>query len=97
MQPVQLTSQADVRTDVPARYAKQLGSHLGHKLPVQVAGDTTRIIFPSGDCLLVPGDGVLQMRATAPSEEALTRIEEVVGRHLEKFGARAGLVVNWVR
>lgn len=97
MNPGPLTSRADVRTEAPARYAKQLTAHLGRKLRVQPEEEGTRIIFPEGDCLMVVADGVLRLRAAATSTRALAHVEEVVGRHLERFGARAGLVVTWVR
>lgn len=91
------TSRADVATDAPARYAKQLGSHLGRRLTVVNEDSATRILFDGGECRLVCGDNALHMYASGSSEEVLDRIEDVVGRHLERFGARAGLVVNWVR
>ena len=36
---ITLTSHADVRTDAPARYAKQLVSHLGRKAPFTEEAD----------------------------------------------------------
>lgn len=93
-----LTSRADVATDTPERYAKQLASHLGRKLEIQEDDGGTRVIFPDGgDCLMTSDDGVLELRAQAQDTAELDHVEDVVGRHLEKFGTRAGLVVTWVR
>lgn len=91
------TSSADVDTDSPARYAKQLASHLGRKLAVREEGEDRVLDFRTGSCLLHPADGVLELRAEADSEEGLTRIEEVVGSHLERFGQKRALSVTWVR
>ncbi|GAA1911028.1 hypothetical protein GCM10009716_21150 [Streptomyces sodiiphilus] len=42
-------------------------------------------------------EGDLELRSRAVDRETLDRVEGVVGRHLEKFGARADLVVAWER
>ena len=95
------TSRADVTTDAPERYAKQLASHLGRRLAVEQEGAATRLVFEveggAAHCLLTPGAGVLVLEARAPDEEALARVEDVVGRHLERFGQRSELVVRWQR
>ncbi|MGR6963169.1 DUF2218 domain-containing protein [Geodermatophilus sp. URMC 61] len=93
-----LTSRADVRTDAPARYAKQLISHLGRKAPFteDADGGWTTIVGNARARILV-GDDVLSLRAEAPDVETLNRIEHALGSHLERFGARAGLAVTWRR
>jgi hypothetical protein len=93
-----LSSRADVPTDAPARYAKQLVSHLGRKVPFteDAEGTWTTVIGDARGRITV-GDGVLGLRAEAPEEEALARVEHVLGSHLERFGARAGLTVTWHR
>ena len=55
----------------------------------------TRIAFDTGDCLMTTGSGVLELAARAVDDGALAQVEDVVGRHLEKFGTRAGLSVDW--
>ncbi|MBX6391138.1 MAG: DUF2218 domain-containing protein [Frankia sp.] len=93
------TSRADVSTEAPARYAKQLASHLGRRAEVREEGDgAVRLLFGNGgSCLLTSGDGVLTLAADAATTTALGEVEEVVGRHLERFGQRAGLTVTWHR
>lgn len=92
-----LTSDADVSTDAPDRYAKQLASHLGRKLEIVEEGAGTRIVFPDGHCLMTSSPGSLELASAAVDQPTLERVEDVVGRHLEKFGARAELVVEWER
>jgi hypothetical protein len=91
------TASADVVTDAPARYAKQLASHLGRRAEVREESDGTRLVLGTSSCLLVVGDGVLTLRAEADSTEDLDRVTDVVGSHLERFGQRNELVVAWQR
>lgn len=91
------TSRAVVGTDSPERYAKQLASHLGRNLTVTEEDAGTRIAFEAGDCLMTSDPGALVLSARAADEATLDTIEDVVGRHLEKFGARAELTVDWER
>lgn len=92
-----LTAHASVVTDAPARYAKQLASHLGRKAEVRDEADGVRIVLPIGSCLLVPADGTLELSAQAQGQEELDRVTDVVGSHLERFGQRNELVVSWTR
>lgn len=95
-----LTSSAVVATDAPARYAKQLLSHLGRKNtvePLDGAPDGGRLVFAYGTAELRPDAGSLRMDAAAPDLEGLAHVEDVLARHLERFGARAELAVRWER
>ena len=93
-----LTSRADVATDAPARYAKQLISHLGRKVPFTEDGDGAwSLAIDDARGRIVVGDGVLALHVEAPDEEMLGRLEHAFGNHLERFGARAGLSVDWHR
>ncbi len=93
-----LSSRADVPTDAPARYAKQLVSHLGRKVLFTEDSDgaCTTIVRDARGRIVV-GDDVLTLRAEAPAVETLSRIVHALGGHLERFGARAGLTVTWHR
>jgi hypothetical protein len=95
-----LSSLAAVDTDTPARYAKQLLSHLGRKATVESVDDAPeggRLVFAYGSATMRPADGQLFVEALAPDEEGLAHVEDVVARHLERFGARTGLQVRWQR
>ncbi len=95
-----LTSSAVVATESPARYAKQLLSHLGRKNtvePLDGDADGGRLVFAYGVATLRPQGEQLLLDATAPDEEGLAHVEDVIKRHLERFGARNELVVDWAR
>ena len=90
-----LTARADVRTEAPERYAKQLVSHLGHRVEFTTEGTTSTATIGTGTGIVEVGDGVLTLRAEGPDAEALDRVQDVLGRHLERFGQREGLTVVW--
>jgi len=93
--PEPVTAIASVATEAPQRYAKQLAAHLGRRLDVQEDDDGTRIVFGTGHCQLTLRPGVLELRATAESSDALEQVKDVIGRHLERFGQRNELQVTW--
>ena len=95
-----LTSVAVVTTDAAARYAKQLLSHVGRKAtvePVEDEHDGGRLVFSYGTGTLRAREGRLVMEASAGDAESLAHVEDVLGRHLERFGARHRLRVTWQR
>ena len=93
--PGALTARADVATDAPARYAKQLVAHLGRRLTWTTEGDTSTAQIGEATGIVVVGDGVLTLLAEAPDAESLARVQDVLGRHLERFGQRNELAVTW--
>jgi hypothetical protein len=93
--PDSLTSRADVPTDAPERYAKQLVSHLGRKVEFAIDGPTSPAPIAGGTGVIEVGDGVITLLAKAPDAETLDRVQDVLGRHLERFGQRNELTVVW--
>jgi len=92
-----VSSRADVRTDAPARYAKQLVSHLGRKVAfVEDRGAWTARV-PGSVLRIAVGDGVLVLEAEAGDLDSLARVEHALGNHLERFGRRDELAVSWQR
>ena len=92
-----LSSRADVVTDVPARYAKQLVSHLGRKVEFVQDGSSWTAHVAGSVARITVGDGVLVLQAEAPDDEGLARLEGALGNHLERFGQRRELTVAWRR
>jgi uncharacterized protein len=95
-----LRSKAVVATDAPERYAKQLLAHLGRKNTVETIGGEPqggRLVFAYGTGTVRPEDNHLVLEAAAEDVESLAHVEDVLGRHLERFGARRELVVTWQR
>jgi len=103
-QPV--TSTAVVSTDRGGRYAKQLAAHLGRRLETSWDESLNEgtVDLTGGRCdLRADGTSLCLSAHTDPSltpaagTELLGRIEDVVGRHLVRFGTRDELVGEWQR
>jgi hypothetical protein len=90
-------SRADVVTATPARYAKQLVSHLGRRVEWTTKGDTSTASWGTAVGQVVVGEGVLTLIASGPDAEEVAHVEDVLARHLERFGQRNELSVTWVR
>ena len=89
-------SSADVAIDRPERYGKQLASHLGHKVAVADLDNGWALTIGEGTGRILPGDEILRLEAEADNAELLTRIQDVLERHLRKFATKAGeLEVSW--
>ena len=92
----QPASTAHVATDRAGRYGKQLVSHLSRRS--EGAWDdkagTGWIDFGESRAELTAAADALDIRLDA-TPERLAAMEDVVGRHLVRFGARDELVVRW--
>lgn len=91
-------TRAQVTTVRPARYGKQLTNHLGRKLGGEWddSTETGWVVLGEGRLGLTAADDVLLLELDAPAAD-LPRLEDVVGRHLVRFGARDDLVCAWTR
>ena len=98
-----LISVATVPTERAARYGKQLGSHMGHKITGswdEEAGNGYLLFDREGpvlgrfDVIASASDLRLELR-TEP--ERADRLEFIVGIHLARFGARDSLAISWER
>lgn len=93
-----LRAGAVVATDAGARYAKQLLAHLGRKNtvePIEGVPDGGRIRFAYGVATVRPDRDGIVLVAEAPDAASLARVQDVLRRHLERFGARRGIAVTW--
>lgn len=98
------SSTARVATDRPGRYGKQLASHFSRKLTTEWDSEEDRghISFKgevegrTGEIEMIAGDGVLLLQLEAP-EEYIGTLEDIIGRHLVRFGAKDELVCAWTR
>ncbi|KJY33709.1 DUF2218 domain-containing protein [Streptomyces sp. NRRL S-495] len=91
-------SEARVTTDRSARYAKQLAAHMGRKIKADWSEETGHgtLVFGAGTATLEATPDALLLAVEGETEN-LPGLEDVVGRHLVRFGARDELVVEWRR
>jgi uncharacterized protein len=88
-------SRANVATERPAPYMRQLCKHFGHKNDADFGDSSAWIRFPYGLCEMEVGDGALLITVSAEKTEDCERLEGVIGSHLERFGRRDALSVSW--
>lgn len=91
---------AVVATDRPARYIKQLGSHMGRKLGTAELPDGLRLTFNRDGIFRGYGDlreaeGALIMEVRAENDELAAGLADVLDRHMVRFGERDELVVTF--
>ena len=92
-------SQAVVGTDRPHRYGKQLVAHMSRKHGGEWDADAGSgwIQLEGGRATVAAEEGSLRLRVLAATDDALPVLEDVVGRHLVRFGERDELSVTWER
>lgn len=90
-----VTSHAEVLTDKPVPYMRQLCKHFGHKNEAFFDADSGYIVLDAGRCDLKADDGRLHLSLTALDADGDERLRHVIGIHLERFGRADGLSVDW--
>lgn len=92
-----MRSIASVPTQRPARYGKQLVSHMGRKIKGLWDGESGQLDFNGGgDVRLSSQDDSLTLELSCEESE-VDRLEYIVGVHLARFGSKDGLSVAWKR
>ena len=86
-----------IRSDRASSYLQQLCKHFSHRIEVEFDAEHGRISFDFGRCELAAENDALTLSASADDQEALQRVENVVGSHLERFAFREKLEIAWVR
>ena len=91
-----------VSTDRPARYIKQLGSHMGRKISTEEIPGGLRLIFNRdgifrgyGDLVADDANHALIMEVRAEDDKKAQSLAGVLERHLVRFGEREELVVEF--
>ena len=91
------SSRADVATERPERYAKQLVSHLGHKLEFTKNGATATAIVAGTVASITTKEDVLVLEVNGTDPEGVARAEDALASHLVRFGDKDELAVSWQR
>jgi uncharacterized protein len=90
-------SKAAVATPSSARYLTQLCKHFAHRVPVTFDAERGRIEFAGGVCRLAARSDHLLLEIEAAQASALSEVEGVVARHLERFAFREKSAIEWTR
>ncbi|SDE31939.1 DUF2218 domain-containing protein [Glycomyces harbinensis] len=94
--PPLVRSTALVAVDRPAHVAKELASHFGRRTPADEVPGGYRLHFPLGRVFLSAAEGGLALAADAPDEDALSRVESLVGGRLQSIAPHE-LAIEWRR
>ena len=90
------TSIATVPTEHASRYLQQLCKHWSHKFAVTFDEAHGEIPLPLGSAVLDAGAETLTVTCTVPDRGDLTRLQQVVADHLDRFAFReAPLPFDW--
>jgi hypothetical protein len=91
------TATATVATERPARYIKQLVSHMGRKVGGSVGDDGVGVFTTVSGAVvtLTPEQGALVLRVDADDPQVVTAATESVARHLTRFATQEELQVSW--
>ena len=91
-----LTQTAEVEIERPARYGKQLASHMGNKLKVEEIQGGWKLTFDIGEGTLIATDTHLVMTSAAENIDDLQKIQYALVKHLIKFASKLGeLDITW--
>ncbi|MEI2641824.1 MAG: DUF2218 domain-containing protein [Candidatus Nanopelagicales bacterium] len=90
------TKTGRMATDRPERYAKQLAGHWARKTEqTEFDGDTV-LTFAGGQAVSMRAEqGGLLLAVTVPEDADLDSFAQVVEEHLQRFGRRDELRVDW--
>lgn len=91
------TSEARVPTGHASRYLQQLCKHWSHKFPTTTFDAGHGVVpFGAATCTFDASPDTLLLRVEAAPDE-ISRLEEVVAKHLERFAFRETLEIRWSR
>ncbi|WP_052465923.1 DUF2218 domain-containing protein [Mobilicoccus massiliensis] len=94
---LRVTVVGQAATERGARYGRQLASHLGRKVETEWddATSTGTVTFdPAARLFLSTTPDALVLTLTCPASR-VAELQDVVERHLVRFGAKDGLSVTW--
>jgi hypothetical protein len=89
-----MQAEAMIKTEHAKRYLGQFCKHFAHKLSSAWSEDYTTgsVIFGTGLCKMTADDEKLHIEV---SGDEVARLQDVVDRHLVRFGFREELVIAW--
>jgi hypothetical protein len=93
-------SVATIGTPHAGRYLRELCAHFEQSLrlerPVVCRDEQSgKIVYSIGECRLVAGEMVLMLMATAPDGESLSRLQDVLARHLLRLAFDEEMWIGW--
>ena len=87
---------ARVATPHASRYLQQLCKHWSHKFAVDFTPESGTVALPPGPLTLAASEDALLLTLDVADPEQVTRMQQVVAEHVDRFAFREGaLVYDW--
>lgn len=91
-----LKSNCNIPTASASRYLQQLCKHWAAKFTVEFDPQQGRIETPDGWLLeMKADDAALHVTAGAADAETLTHWQDIIAKHISRFGFREELTYDW--
>ena len=90
-------SDAKVAIERPSRYAKQLASHLGHKIAITEIAGGHHYVIENASADVLPQESHILFSCEETDAEALERIQYVLQKHIVKFAGDLNPEFVWIR
>jgi hypothetical protein len=86
---------AHVAIPTPPRYMNRLAKHFEHRVAVVRDERSASVAFQDAPCTMQASDTHLDIRIEAADPATLTRIQDVVAKHLKQVAAKETFDVEW--
>ncbi len=91
-----VTTTARVPTQSGSKYMQQLCKHWSHKLEVEFDAEKGRVELPGAQAIMLVESDALVVTLAGEDDAAVTKMQEVVAVHLDRFAFReAPLAFDW--
>jgi hypothetical protein len=88
---------SNLRRHESRRHADEAQARPDVQVHVEWSETQGTVTFDWGRCTMQADPDALKLRAEADDEDNLQRVQDLVGEHVERFGARDQLKVSWKR
>jgi hypothetical protein len=73
----------------------RLAKHFEHRVAVERHARSASVVFPGAPCAMQASDTHLDIRIEADDAATLTRIQDVVTKHLKQVASQETFEVDW--
>lgn len=92
-----ITSIAEVMTDRPERYGKQIVSHLGRKIAWVTEDGVSTASLGTATASIATTNGRLILTASGAATAEVEQIENGLASHVHRFASREPVAISWTR
>lgn len=90
-----MDAQSNISTENASKIMRWTIGHFKPKVPAQYDATDGNVEFPFGTCNMEATADELIVTVQATDEKSLMSLKNIVGRHIEKFGIKENITVEW--